>query len=384
MSLIKYGIVPSFRHGIYKQLELINDLAILDYSGKGHTLYNEGHNSLLHIKRKDNSNLFSAPLTSTEISLNNFERLFGTIDDIIKKGYKNIFLMPSAIGELTNFDYQDFAVRITEKYGIKVWYASQEQKRIDPVNMLTSFLEGIKVAQKKREGFSIISPVFSYESKRDARYVKEFIEREYGEKCIFSNAERFSLNDLANLYKSKAVIFLGDECNELVNYICENVNIVKLKCNHIDIESEKQLLLNLNKLFNKEVIVKYAKEYEGITAEFKNLLEFSGRNIVVLLEQNLNERLDLFFKSLQIDVKIYSPYRNDKYDVMSIDDFIDKYKEREEIVVSYDRIVRSINRGITFESLGLDYYLITPRTSNRIMLNGAFNLMEEISKTIKL
>ena len=74
-----------------------------------------------------------------------------------------------------------------------------------------------------------------------------------------------------------------------------------------------------------------------------------------------------------------------KYTTISIDAFVNKYRDSDDdIIISYDRIVKVLAKGINLESLGLDYYLITPTPSRRIMTNGAFSLMEEITKNIKL
>ena len=120
-------------------------------------------------------------------------------------------------------------------------------------------------------------------------------------------------------------------------------------------------------------------------AQLKNLIELSNKKIIVFLENNLNERLDKFFKSIGINCAIYSPYKSKKYTTISIDAFVNKYRDSDDdIIISYDRIVKVLAKGINLESLGLDYYLITPTPSRRIMTNGAFSLMEEITKNIKL
>lgn len=381
MPLIKYGTVPSARHNLYKQLELVDDLALLELSGKGHALYNLGHNSLLHIKHKKVDNLFSLPLTDTEIALSDYSRVDDMIETIIDRGYKKVFLMPSAIAELTNFDYENFKYNIEGKFDIEVKYRSMRSDN-SAENYLDEFIaKSSKVENVKKEGFAVLGSVFSYESRRDAKYIKDFIESKYGEKCIFSNLDRFVLGNLSNIYRCKAIVSL-DDCAKVLS---DQINVKKADANFIDIESEKKFLYELNEIFGKNVQVQYKDEYKIAVAQLKNLIELSNKKIIVFLENNLNERLDKFFKSIGINCAIYSPYKSKKYTTISIDAFVNKYRDSDDdIIISYDRIVKVLAKGINLESLGLDYYLITPTPSRRIMTNGAFSLMEEITKNIKL
>lgn len=381
MPLIKYGTVPSARHNLYKQLELVDDLALLELSGKGHALYNLGHNSLLHIKHKKVDNLFSLPLTDTEIALSDYSRVDDMIETIIDRGYKKVFLMPSAIAELTNFDYENFKYNIEGKFDIEVKYRSMRSDN-SAENYLDEFIaKASKVENVKKEGFAVLGSVFSYESRRDAKYIKDFIESKYGEKCIFSNLDRFVLGNLSNIYRCKAIVTL-DDCAKVLS---DQINVKKADANFIDIESEKKFLYELNEIFGKNVQVQYKDEYKIAVAQLKNLIELSNKKIIVFLENNLNERLDKFFKSIGINCAIYSPYKSKKYTTISIDAFVNKYRDSDDdIIISYDRIVKVLAKGINLESLGLDYYLITPTPSRRIMTNGAFSLMEEITKNIKL
>ena len=381
MPLIKYGTVPSARHNLYKQLELVDDLALLELSGKGHALYNLGHNSLLHIKHKKVDNLFSLPLTDTEIALSDYSRVDDMIETIIDRGYKKVFLMPSAIAELTNFDYENFKYNIEGKFDIEVKYRSMRSDN-SAENYLDEFIaKASKVENVKKEGFIVLGSVFSYESRRDAKYIKDFIESKYGEKCIFSNLDRFVLGNLSNIYRCKAIVTL-DDCAKVLS---DQINVKKADANFIDIESEKKFLYELNEIFGKNVQVQYKDEYKIAVAQLKNLIELSNKKIIVFLENNLNERLDKFFKSIGINCAIYSPYKSKKYTTISIDAFVNKYRDSDDdIIISYDRIVKVLAKGINLESLGLDYYLITPTPSRRIMTNGAFSLMEEITKNIKL
>ena len=381
MPLIKYGTVPSTRHNLYKQFELVDDLALLELSGKGHALYNLGHNSLLHIKHKQVDNLFSLPLTDTEIALSDYSRVNDMIETIIDRGYKKVFLMPSAIAELINFDYENFKYNIEGKFDIEVRYRSMRSDN-SAENYLDEFIaKASKVENVKKEGFAVLGSVFSYESRRDAKYIKDFIESRYGEKCIFSNLDRFVLENLSSIYRCKAIVTLDDYAKVL----SDQINVKKVDANFIDIESEEKFLSELNEIFGKNVQVQYKDEYKIAVAQLKNLIELSNKKIIVFLENNLNERLDKFFKSIGINCAIYSPYRSKKYTTISIDAFVNKYRDLDDdIIISYDRIVKVLAKGINLESLGLDYYLITPTPSRRIMTNGAFSLMEEITKNIKL
>ena len=381
MPLIKYGTVPSARHNLYKQLELVDDLALLELSGKGHALYNLGHNSLLHIKHKKVDNLFSLPLTDTEIALSDYSRVDDMIETVIDRGYKKVFLMPSAIAELTNFDYENFKYNIEGKFDIEVKYRSMRSDN-SAENYLDEFIaKASKVENVKKEGFAVLGSVFSYESRRDAKYIKDFIESKYGEKCIFSNLDRYVLGNLSNIYRCKAIVTL-DDCAKVLS---DQINVKKADANFIDIESEKKFLYELNEIFGKNVQVQYKDEYKIAVTQLKNLIELSNKKIVVFLENNLNERLDKFFKSIGTNCEIYSPYKSKKYTTISIDAFVNKYRDSDDdIIISYDRIVKVLAKGINLESLGLDYYLITPTPSRRIMTNGAFSLMEEITKNIKL
>lgn len=381
MPLIKYGTVPSARHNLYKQLELVDDLALLELSGKGHALYNLGHNSLLHIKHKKVDNLFSLPLTDTEIALSDYSRVDDVIETIIDRGYKKVFLMPSAIAELTNFDYENFKYNIEGKFDIEVKYRSMRSDN-SAENYFDEFIaKASKVENVKKEGFVVLGSVFSYESRRDAKYIRDFIESRYGEKCIFSNLDRFVLENLSNIYRCKAIVTLDD----YTKVLSDQINVKKVDANFIDIESEEKFLSELNEIFGKNVQVQYKDEYKIAVAQLKNLIELSNKKIIVFLENNLNERLDKFFKSIGINCAIYSPYKSKKYTTISIDAFVNKYRDSDDdIIISYDRIVKVLAKGINLESLGLDYYLITPTPSRRIMTNGAFSLMEEITKNIKL
>lgn len=94
-------------------------------------------------------------------------------------------------------------------------------------------------------------------------------------------------------------------------------------------------------------------------------------------------KLDKFFKEIELNnYEIYTDSNNSIFNNITLDQYIDKYKNKKVISTSNEIVFKYIKYNIEFEYLGLNYRMLTPLINPYILIYGVFSLISEISKII--
>lgn len=108
----------------------------------------------------------------------------------------------------------------------------------------------------------------------------------------------------------------------------------------------------------------------------------TNKKIVCYLNIDHLEMLNNLFSYLNIDVELIATHKNNKYKYMSMDNFIDLYKEKEYIVISNERVQKYLKDCISLEYVALDYKLLTPFEQTYIFYDDGIVLLEKLVSLI--
>ena len=144
------------------------------------------------------------------------------------------------------------------------------------------------------------------------------------------------------------------------------------------------MISSLNLSFNFDLLPYKDDIYSTKIKEFKNIIEYN-KNIKIVAHLSLVNaiKLDKFFKEIELhNYEIYTNDSNSIFNNISLDQYIDKYKNKKVISISNETVTKYIKYNIEFEYLGLKYRMLTPLINPYVLINGVYSLISEISKII--
>lgn len=108
----------------------------------------------------------------------------------------------------------------------------------------------------------------------------------------------------------------------------------------------------------------------------------TNKKIVCYLNIDHLDMLNNLFSYLNIDVELIATHKNNKYKQLSMDNFIDLYKEKDCIVIANERVQKCLKDCISLEYIALDYKLLTPFEQTYIFYDDGLVLLEKIVSLI--
>ena len=186
--------------------------------------------------------------------------------------------------------------------------------------------------------------------------------------------DSLSFNELNDLHLSnKLNIITSNSALDLA----KKLNIPYVFLNSLDEENDKLFFekgLNIPFKINENV--------DYIYFQFKNIMKMTNKMIVCYLNIDHLEMLNNFFSYLDINIELIATHKNNKYKYMSMDNFIDLYKEKEYIVISNERVQKYLKDCISLEYVALDYKLLTPFEQTYIFYDDGIVLLEKLVSLI--
>lgn len=372
MPLNKYGIFPNGRINLYNHFIMFNDVAILDFSTCGHGVYDYGNLSRLFCQKIDKHS-YTADLNEIDLSLGQVNKAFLACDEIMKnKDIKHIFIMPSSLSVTLGFDINALCYDIQEKYHVNtstIFLNLNDDFYYAETLFYNHLFNYIKLEQSDK--YNLIGDEVSNANILKHKKIKKLLKEKYNLECMFDS---LSFNELNNLHLSnKLNIITSNSALDLA----KKLNIPYVFLNSLDEENDKLF-------FEKELNIPFKKneDIEYIYFQFKNIIKMSNKKIVCYLNIDHLEMLNNLFSYLNIDVELIATHKNNKYKQLSMDNFIDLYKEKDCIVIANERVQKCLKDCISLEYIALDYKLLTPFEQTYIFYDDGLVLLEKIVSLI--
>ncbi len=372
MPLNKYGIFPNGRINLYNHFIMFNDVAILDFSTCGHGVFDYGNLSRLFYQKLDKHS-YTADLNEIDLSLGQVNKAFLTCEEIIKnKDFKHIFIMPSSLSVTLGFDINALCYDIQEKYHVNTStiFLNLNDDFYHAETLFYNYLfKYIKLEQSDK--YNLIGDEVSNANILKHQKIKKILKEKYNLECMFDSLSFNELNDLH--LSNKLNIITSNSALDLA----KKLNIPYVFLNSLDEENDKLFFekgLNIPFKINENV--------DYIYFQFKNIIKMTNKMIVCYLNIDHLEMLNNFFSYLDINIELIATHKNNKYKYMSMDNFIDLYKEKEYIVISNERVQKYLKDCISLEYVALDYKLLTPFEQTYIFYDDGIVLLEKLVSLI--
>ena len=372
MPLNKYGIFPNGRINLYNHFIMFNDVAILDFSTCGHGVFDYGNLSRLFYQKLDKHS-YTADLNEIDLSLGQVNKAFLACEEIIKnKDIKHIFIMPSSLSVTLGFDINALCYDIQEKYHVNastIFLNLNDDFYYAETLFYNYLFNYIKLEQSDK--YNLIGDEVSNANILKHQKIKKILKEKYNLECMFDS---LSFNELNNLHLSnKLNIITSNSALDLA----KKLNIPYVFLNSLNEENDK---LFFEKGLN--IPFKTNENIDYIYFQFKNIMKMTNKKIVCYLNIDHLEMLNNFFSYLDINIELIATHKNNKYKYMSMDNFIDLYKEKEYIVISNERVQRYLKDCISLEYIALDYKLLTPFEQTYIFYDDGIVLLEKLVSLI--
>lgn len=372
MPLNKYGIFPNGRINLYNHFIMFNDVAILDFSTCGHGVFDYGNLSRLFYQKLDKHS-YTADLNEIDLSLGQVNKAFLTCEEIIKnKDFKHIFIMPSSLSVTLGFDINALCYDIQEKYHVNtstIFLNLNDDFYYAETLFYNYLFKYIKLEQSDK--YNLIGDEVSNANILKHQKIKKILKEKYNLECMFDSLSFNELNDLH--LSNKLNIITSNSALDLA----KKLNIPYVFLNSLDEENDKLFFekgLNIPFKINENV--------DYIYFQFKNIIKMTNKMIVCYLNIDHLEMLNNFFSYLDINIELIATHKNNKYKYMSMDNFIDLYKEKEYIVISNERVQKYLKDCISLEYVALDYKLLTPFEQTYIFYDDGIVLLEKLVSLI--
>ena len=372
MPLNKYGIFPNGRINLYNHFIMFNDVAILDFSTCGHGVFDYGNLSRLFYQKLDKHS-YTADLNEIDLSLGQVNKAFLTCEEIIKnKDFKHIFIMPSSLSVTLGFDINALCYDIQEKYHVNtstIFLNLNDDFYYAETLFYNYLFKYIKLEQSDK--YNLIGDEVSNANILKHQKIKKILKEKYNLECMFDSLSFNELNDLH--LSNKLNIITSNSALDLA----KKLNIPYVFLNSLDEENDKLFFekgLNIPFKINENV--------DYIYFQFKNIIKMTNKMIVCYLNIDHLEMLNNFFSYLGINIELIATHKNNKYKYMSMDNFIDLYKEKEYIVISNERVQKYLKDCISLEYVALDYKLLTPFEQTYIFYDDGIVLLEKLVSLI--
>ena len=372
MPLNKYGIFPNGRINLYNHFIMFNDVAILDFSTCGHGVYDYGNLSRLFYQKIDKHS-YTADLNEIDLSLGQVNKAFLACEEIIKnKDIKHIFIMPSSLSVTLGFDINALCYDIQEKYHVNtstIFLNLNDDFYYAETLFYNYLFKYIKLEQSDK--YNLIGDEVSNANILKHQKIKKILKEKYNLECMFDSLSFNELNDLH--LSNKLNIITSNSALDLA----KKLNIPYVFLNSLDVENDKLFFekgLNIPFKINENV--------DYIYFQFKNIMKMTNKMIVCYLNIDHLEMLNNFFSYLDINIELIATHKNNQYKYMSMDNFIDLYKEKEYIVISNERVQKYLKDCISLEYVALDYKLLTPFEQTYIFYDDGIVLLEKLVSLI--
>ena len=379
MGLMRYGCLPTARMQMFYLTSGYRDLAILDFSTQGHALFNFGHPAWAS-SSPPAEGLFSAQLQETDIVTGSGKKLFAAVDEILEKGYRHIFLMPSSLAEVMGLDLEGFAAEIREKTGAHV-FTVKAKLNADYYAGAEAFYTALaqKLARPSDPQpltYNILGGC-TFADRIDRQYLTSLLDG-LSLKCNVDMLTSTSFQDLQQLPRA-AVNIVTSRFALKAAEVLKKANGTPYVCfNTLSPSEEHDFLSSAAELTGRAAPAFCQDEvFSGMLMQVKNILEMTRPDILCYGDTDKLRALESFFTQVGYEAIYLCSHKKGQYPYADPDEIVSRYGDK--TVLTYDHLCRHIPRSIPIQESGLLYTLHPPLKDFTIGKDGAYRICKALT-----
>ncbi len=414
MPLHKYTSLPTARMEMFYAATRYPDLAVLEFSTPGHALLNYGHllrldsgiviasdsQELQNAREMQNSgrpNAFIANPSETEIILGDDDTLRCAMEILAKSGFKHIFLLPSALHSVIGSYPVERIAEFSKKLGLNVFTAKaglNDDFYSGSRQLFESFehhfiLENTQKAptrEKQKEHFTIVGGLGYRSSWQEHQYIHKLIKSTFNINCSFDSMNPGSVEDWKNVTCSAFNIVTTHSALPLAKSVQAKYGVPFVPFWGIGKNAELETLHSISEIIKRKHRACEGDAftiYEQVMRQLCNICKLSGTNVVCYGDIDricsLNEFLSEFFPKIKF---ICSHQNHQNVEYFEISQLIERYKNSDCFVLSYDSVCKHMPKAVTIDYSGTEYHLLTPLVKPGIGIVGAYQLAEAMAEAL--
>lgn len=380
MGLMRYGCFPTARMQLCYLTAGYQDLAVLDFSTRGHALFNYGHRGWMSPAAPEDR-LFSAQLSETDIATGSSKKLYAAVDEILDKGYRHIFLLPTALSEVMGQDLEGLVTELQDRadiFTVKVklnadYYEGSEK-------LYTALAKRYAVPCERRPFTYNILGGYTYADQIDHGHIRELLEG-LDLKCAIDVQKIPSLQALEELPLAAVNIVTSKFALKAAQELKRANGTPYVIFDTLTPQGEDRFLAAVAELTGREAPASRQDGiYDGLRTQLGNILSVTAPEIVCYGDTDKLSALEEFFGGLYDRVTYLCSHKRGDYPYASPDEVVSRYGDR--VVLTYDHLCRYIPMSLPIAESGLIYRLHTPLKDYTIGRDGGYRLMKALGEKL--
>lgn len=382
MGLKKYSCMPTARMQMFYMTAQYPDLGILDFSTRGHAVFNYGHLGWTN-PMPPGENLFSAQVSESDLITGSGKRLFSAVDEMMERGYRHIFLMPSSISQVMGIDLEGYAAEVRERTDVDI-FTVKAKLNADFYQgaeaLYTALVQGFAVLCEPLPFTYNILGGHRYSDRINHDYLAQLMDR-LGMKLNVDVQNSPSFRELEKLPYGQINIVTND-------YALKGAEILKKRngtpyiCFHaLSMETENQFLSSVAELVGMEPLkMEDDRQYEMLVEQLKNILSVTSPEIVCYADMDMLRELEGFFTGLDYPATYLCSHQKSRYPYAEPGEVIDRCGDK--LLLSYDSVCSYVSKAIPIDESGLIYRIHIPVQDHTVGKEGAYRLIRSIGQQL--
>lgn len=384
MPVVKYAAFPTARIEAFNQTTQYTDLATLDFSTQGHGVYNYGNLTRLEPLPVFKT-AYSTHITEVDIALGDMTKLKNAVKSLADNGYKNVYLMQSSLASVLGIDLNSCAEECAREFGVNVFTSEtrlHDDCFIGAQEILYTLSHFATDCAFPKDGFNLFGGRLTPENKDNHKYLAELIEKELQLPLKFDSLNASLLSEWKDVSGALLNVVTAKSAIKTAESLKARFGTPYIYFLPFGQESEERGLRNIANVGNVDYMVSDDKVYALALTQFRNIIGVSSPKIVCYSDADRLLALKEFFSGICDSVEYMCSHADNNFKSTDINDFIEKYADRDCFVLSYDRVCKYMKKSVSIENLGLDYKLLTPLRNVTCGKEGAYRLMEKMANIL--
>ncbi len=382
MGLKKYGCMPTARMQMFYMTAGYPDLGILDFSTRGHAVFNYGHLGWTN-PMSAAENLFSAQVSEADLITGSSKKLFAAVEEMMERGYRHIFLMPSSISEVMGIDLEGYASEVREQTGADIFTVKAKLN-----GDFYQGAEALYTALARRFADSCTPEPRTYNILGGHRYADGvnhgyLVQRmaELGMRLNVDVQNSPTFGDLERLPLGQINIVTNDYAVKAAEMLKKRNGTPYLCFHALSMETEDRFLSSVARLVGVEApAAEPDRQYEMLTQQLRNILSVADRELLCYADVDMLRALEGFFEGLGCPATYLCSHQKSRYPYAEPEEVITGCGDR--LLLSYDSICNHVPNSIPIDESGLVYQLHIPVQDHTVGKEGAYRLIRSIGQTL--
>lgn len=383
MPLVKHTCILGARSAIYQNLSHIKNIAIIDFSTMGHHVYNRGFLSRLS-NFDENANAYTTHISQTDISLGDTTKIYKGVEELVKKDYDAIFIMPSSIASVIGLDLQSIALDLSQIHKKAILHVNAGLNDDYYQGNETFLYEIVKNfcidITSQKEGFNLLGNFINeYNFYADSNEIKKILSLTSSPNFILSDEN--SIKDFQKIPNAKINIVTSFEALKTAKFLEKKFKTPYMYLRPYGFKNTSEALKKVNT--KQDYLDKMHKLYKNNLIQMKNILLHVKPEISVFAKYDIAKGFHDFFKNdFKYDIEtICENKKQENFIYMNYDEYIQSHQNFKGIIFSCDTVLKALgkNRAFEIDNPTRGWKMVNPLSLPLVGFKGAMNIIKLLS-----